>query len=138
MLIEDLSFTFSEGKVIKATAKTGEKFLRNLLETDEGATRLGEVSLVPNSSPISQSGILFYSTLIDENASCHIALGSCIRSALENGQTMSDEELSGAGGNISLIHRDFMIGSEEINVDGIKEDGTTEPVMRKGEWAFKV
>jgi len=138
VLIEDLSLTFSEGKVIKVTAKTGEKFLLDLLETDEGATRLGEVSLVPHSSPISQSGILFYSTLIDENASCHIALGNCIRFALENGQNMSDEELSEAGGNVSLIHRDFMIGSEEMDVDGIKEDGTTESIMRKGEWSFQV
>ena len=138
VLIEDLCLTFSEGKVIKVTTKTGEKFLRDLLETDEGATRLGEVSLVPHSSPISQSGILFYSILLDENASCHMALGSAIRSTLENGLTMSDEDFSTAGGNISLIHRDFMIGSEEMDVDGIKEDGTTEPIMRKGEWSFQV
>lgn len=138
VLIEDLSLTFSEGKVIKATAKTGEKFLRNLLETDEGASRLGEVSLVPHSSPISQSGILFYNILIDENASCHIALGNGIRSALENGLTMSDEEFSGAGGNKCLFHLDFMIGSEEMDVDGIKEDGIVEQIMTRGEWSFQV
>jgi len=107
-----------------------------LIETDEGASRLGEVSLVPHSSPISQSGILFYNILIDENASCHIALGNAIRSALENELTMSDEEFSAVGANESLIHRDFMIGSEEMDVDGIKEDGTVEPIMSKGEWAF--
>jgi len=95
-----------------------------LLETDKGASRLGEVSLVPHSSPISQSGILFYNILIDENASCHIALGNGIRSTLENGLTMSDEKLSAVGFNVSLLHRDFMIGSEEMDVDGIKEDGT--------------
>lgn len=138
VLIEDLSLTFSEGKVIKTTAKTGGKFLCNLLETDEGASRLGEVSLVPHSSPISQSGILFYNILIDENASCHIALGNGIRSALKDGETMSDEEFSDAGGNNCLFHLDFMIGSEEMDVDGVKEDGTTEPIMRKGEWAFNV
>ncbi len=137
VLIEELSLTFSKGKVIKATAKTGEKFLRNLLETNEGASRLGEVSLVPHNSPISQSGILFYNILIDENASCHIALGNGLRTCLENGETMSDEEFSIAGGNKCLFHLDFMIGSEEMNVDGIKEDGTVEPIMRKGEWAFK-
>lgn len=138
VLIEELSLTFSKGKVIKASAKTGEKFLQDLLKTDEGATRLGEVSLVPHSSPISQSGILFYNILIDENASCHIALGNGIRSALENGITMSDEEFSVAGGNRCLFHLDFMIGSEEMDVVGIKEDGTVEPIMSKGEWAFNV
>ncbi len=138
VLIEDLSLTFSKGKVIKATAKKGEKFLRNLLETDEGASRLGEVSLVPNSSPISQSGILFYNILIDENASCHIALGNGIRSALKNGTTMSDKEFLSAGGNKCLFHLDFMIGSEEMDVGGIKEDGTVEPIMAKGEWTFNV
>jgi aminopeptidase len=138
VLIEDLSLTFSKGKVIKASAKTGEKFLHNLLETDEGASRLGEVSLVPHSSPISQCGILFYNILIDENASSHIALGNGIRSAFENGNIMSDEEFSAAGGNNCLFHLDFMIGSENMDVDGIKEDGTVEPVMSKGEWAFTV
>jgi aminopeptidase len=138
VLIEDLSLTFSKGKVIKASAKTGEKFLHNLLETDEGSSRLGEVSLVPHSSPISQCGILFYNILIDENASSHIALGNGIRSAFENGNIMSDEEFSAAGGNNCLFHLDFMIGSENMDVDGIKEDGTVEPVMSKGEWAFTV
>ncbi|MHA1932190.1 MAG: aminopeptidase [Promethearchaeota archaeon] len=136
VLIKDLSLTFSEGKVIKATAKAGELFLHNLLKIDEGASKLGEVSLVPHSSPISQSGMLFYNILIDENASCHLALGNGIRSCLENGTTMSDEEFSKAGGNQCLFHQDFMIGSDEMDVDGVKEDETLEPIMRKGEWAF--
>ncbi|MHA2131743.1 MAG: aminopeptidase [Promethearchaeota archaeon] len=138
VLIEELSLTFSNGKVVKATAKTGEDYLLDLLKTDEGASRLGEVSLVPHSSPISQSGLLFYNILIDENASCHIALGSGIRTCLKNGLIMSDEEFSSAGGNKCLFHLDFMIGSEKMDVDGICEDGTIEPVMRKGEWAFNI
>ncbi|MFX1523257.1 MAG: aminopeptidase [Promethearchaeota archaeon] len=138
VLIEGLSLTFSEGKVIKASAKSGEEFLQKLLRTDEGATRLGEVSLVPHSSPISQSGLLFYNILIDENASCHLALGNGLRACLENGTVMSDEEFSKAGGNNCLFHLDFMIGSEDMDVDGVKEDGTLEPIMRKGEWAFDV
>ncbi|MHA2339990.1 MAG: aminopeptidase [Candidatus Hodarchaeales archaeon] len=138
VLIEDLSLTFSKGKIIKASAKTGEKFLQKLLKTDEGASRLGEVSLVPHSSPISQAGVLFYNILIDENASCHIALGNGLRSAIENGETMSDEEFSSAGGNKCLFHLDFMLGSEEMDVEGIKEDGNVERIMSKGEWSFQM
>jgi aminopeptidase len=96
------------------------------------------VALVPHSSPISQSGLLFYNTLIDENASSHIALGRALKFSVEGGEAMSDEEFAAAGGNQSLIHVDFMIGSEEMDVDGLKGDGTAEPVMRGGEWAFDV
>jgi len=112
--------------------------LHKILETDEGARRLGEVALVPHSSPISQSGILFYNVLIDENASSHIAIGRGFKFALKNGENMSDEEFSAAGGNISKTHVDFMIGSNNMDVDGIREDGKIEPIMRKGEWAFMV
>lgn len=136
--VEDLKVTFSKGKVIEVSATTGEEYIRNILKTDEGASRLGEVSLVPHSSPISQSGLLFYNILIDENASCHIALGSGIKTCLENGVNMTDEEFSVVGGNSSMMHLDFMIGSESMNVDGITEDGTVEPIMRKGEWDFNV
>ncbi len=112
--------------------------LNKLLEIDEGMSRLGEIALVPHSSPISQSGILFYNRLIDENASCHMALGRGFRFCLKNGEKMSDEEFMTAGGNISLSHIDFMIGSGEMDIDGITEDEISEPIMRKGEWAFDV
>ena len=138
VVIEDFSLTFSKGRVIKATAKKGEKMLNKLLEIDEGMSCLGEIALVPHSSPISQSGILFYNVLIDENASCHIALGRGYRFCMENGEKMSDEEFMATGGNVSLSHIDFMIGSGEMEIDGILEDGTAEPIMRKGEWAFDV
>jgi len=138
VIIEDFSLTFSKGKVVEATAKKGEDYLHKILETDEGARRLGEVALVPHSSPISQSGLLFYNVLIDENASSHIAIGRGFKFALKNGENMSDDEFSAVGGNISKTHIDFMIGSDKMDVDGISEDGKTEPIMRKGEWAFKV
>jgi aminopeptidase len=137
-LIEDFSVTFENGSVTKITAKKGENNLRKLIETDENASRLGEVALVANSSPINQSGILFYNTLFDENASCHIALGNAYRSSMIDGPDMTDEEFAAAGGNKSLVHTDFMIGSAEMDIDGIKEDGSHEPVMRQGEWAFDV
>jgi len=138
VVVEDFSLTFSKGRVVKVTAKKGEKMLNKILEMDEGMNHLGEIALVPHSSPISQSGILFYNRLIDENASCHIALGRGYRFNIENGDKMSDEEFMAIGGNVSLSHVDFMIGSGEMDIDGILEDGTSEPIMRKGEWAFDV
>ncbi|MFX1573635.1 MAG: aminopeptidase [Promethearchaeota archaeon] len=138
VMIEDFNLTFSEGKVIKATAKKGEEILLDKLKKDVGASRLGEVALVPHSSPISQSGLIFYNVILDENASCHLALGQCLRLCMKEGEKMSDDELLAAGGNISGIHLDFMIGSGELNVDGIFEDGRVESIMRKGEWAFTV
>ncbi|MFX0038519.1 MAG: aminopeptidase [Promethearchaeota archaeon] len=137
-MIDGFRLEFSKGKVIKASASKGEDYLKKLLKTDEGASRLGEVALVPNSSPISQLGILFYNGLIDENASCHLALGNGIKACLKNGLDMSKEEFAAAGGNQCLFHIDFMIGSGEIDIDGITEDGKTEPIMRKGEWAFEI
>ncbi len=138
ILIEDFTLTFSKGRVVKATAKKGEESLHKLLETDEGASRLGEVALVPHSSPISQSGLLFYNGLIDENASNHIALGKALNFSMERGEVMSNDEFAAVGGNNSLIHIDFMIGSGEMDVDGFMEDGTVEPIMRCGEWMFEV
>jgi aminopeptidase len=135
-LIQDFSLTFAEGRVVKVVASKGETILRKLLETDEGAGRLGEVALVPHSSPVSQSGLLFYESLFDENPASHIALGSAYKLNLSGGETMSQDEFIAAGGNHSLVHVDFMIGSGEMDVDGIGEDGTAEPVMRAGEWAF--
>jgi aminopeptidase len=135
-LIESFSLTFANGRVVKATADKGEAILQKIVETDEGAARLGEVALVPYSSPISQSGLLFYNILFDENAASHLALGRAYRFNLEEGKTMSEEAFAAAGGNYSLIHIDFMIGSDQLDVDGLADDGTTEPVMRGGEWAF--
>jgi aminopeptidase len=137
-LIEGFSLTFERGVVTNFQAKKGERLLGTLLETDEGARRLGEVALVPNSSPISQLGILFYNVLFDENAACHLALGSAYRSALKQGVDMSNEEFFAAGGNDSQIHEDFMVGSNEIDIDGIYENGLHEAIMRQGEWAFSI
>jgi len=135
-LIEDFSVTFENGKVVKVSAKKNEAILQKLVDTDEGSTRLGEVALVPASSPIATRGHLFYNTLLDENASCHIAIGRAYRFTLTGGEELTDEEFSAAGGNTSINHVDFMIGSNKMDIDGIKEDGTREPVMRQGEWAF--
>ena len=135
-LIEDFTVTFENGRAVQLTAKKGEADLRKLLETDENASRLGEAALVPDSSPIKQSGILFYNTLFDENASCHIAFGNAYRTSITGGTDMTDDEFAAAGGNKSLVHTDFMIGSSKMDIDGIKADGTREPVMRSGEWTI--
>jgi aminopeptidase len=137
-LLEDFSLTFEKGRVIKYSIAKNEAVLRELIETDEGTHHLGEVSLVPNSSPISQSGILFYNALFDENAACHIALGKAYTPTLKGGESLSEEEFGAAGGNDSLYHVDFMIGSGETDVDGIRSDGQVEAVLRNGEWAFKM
>ena len=137
-LIEDFSLTFKDGQIIKVNTKKNEAILQKLVDTDEGSKRLGEIALVPASSPIAQRGHLFYNTLFDENASCHIAIGRAYRFTLAGGEELNDEEFIAAGGNVSLNHVDFMIGSPQMDIDGIKEDGTREPVMRQGEWAFKV
>ena len=109
--------------------------LRRLVDTDPGAARLGEIALVPHSSPVSQTGRLFYNTLFDENAASHLALARRTSSRCEGGEAMTDEEFERAGGNRSATHVDFMIGSGELDIDGVLADGTTEPVMRAGEWA---
>jgi len=137
-LIEDFSITFKEGQIVEVNARKNKAILEKLVESDEGSTRLGEVALVPASSPIAKRGRLFYNTLFDENASCHIAIGEAGRENLIGGEKMTDEEFMAAGGNISLNHVDFMIGSPQMDIDGIKEDGTREPVFRSGEWAFDV
>ena len=137
-LIEDFSLTFAKGRVANLTAARGEVVLRQLIETDPGAARLGEVALVPTSSPISQSGLLFYNTLFDENAASHVALGGAYKFTLDGGSAMDDEAFEGAGGNRSGVHVDFMIGSPDLDVKGTLVDGTTEPVMLQGEWAVDV
>ena len=135
-MIEDFSLTFEKGRVVKINARKGEEVLRKLIETDEGSASLGEVALVPNSSPIARRGHLFYDPLIDENASCHLALGRAYRFTLNDGEGLSDDEFQTRGGNLSLAHVDFMIGSGEMDIDGIQADGSTEAIMRQGEWAF--
>jgi len=136
--IEEAVLQFSEGRVIEVNAKIGEDTLNIIINIDEGARRLGEIALVPHSSPVSKLDMLFYNLLIDENASNHIALGTALRDTLKNGNKMTDEEFISAGGNHSTIHIDMMIGSEKMNVDGITNDNKVEPVMRNGEWAFKI
>ena len=136
-LIEDFKVHFEGGRITKVTAKKGETVLQKLVDTDEGSHRLGEIALVPASSPISKRGHLFYNTLFDENASCHIAIGRAYRFTLTGGAELTDEEFIAAGGNVSLNHVDFMIGSPHMDIDGIKDDGAREPVMRSGEWAFE-
>ena len=135
-LIEDFQVTFEKGRVTKVTAKKGEAILQKLVDTDEGSHFLGEVALVPASSPIAQRGHLFYNTLFDENASCHIAIGRAYRFTLIGGEELTDEEFLAAGGNVSLNHVDFMIGSPKMDIDGITKSGSREPIMRQGEWAF--
>ncbi len=134
-LIRDIAVRFEAGRIVEAKASSGEEVLQRVLDTDEGARRLGEVALVPFSSPISASGLLFFNTLFDENAASHIAIGQAYRTCLEGGTTASDEELTRRGANTSLIHIDWMIGSNQIDIDGVLPDGGTEPVMRGGEWA---
>ena len=133
-LIQDIQVKFEGGRIVESKARTGEAVLNQVLDTDEGARRLGEVALVPYSSPISQSGLLFYNTLFDENASSHIALGQAYSKCIRDGGSMSEDELAARGANKSLIHIDWMIGSNEVDVDGITADGTAEPLMRRGEW----
>jgi len=137
-VIDDFQITFENGRITKVTAKQGEAVLKKLVDTDEGSHRLGEVALTPASSPIAKRGHLFYNTLFDENASCHLAIGRAYRSTLTGGVELNDEEFMAAGGNISLTHVDFMIGSPKMDIDGITKDGQREPIFRQGEWAFNV
>ena len=134
-IISGMKFTFKDGKVVDFSAEQGEEVLAKLLDTDEGAKHLGEVALVPDPSPISQSGIIFFNTLFDENASNHLAFGSAYAFNLQGGTEMSEEELDAAGLNRSHTHVDFMVGSDQMDIDGIKADGTVIPVFRNGDWA---
>lgn len=133
-LIENIAVRFEEGRIVEARATRGEAVLHKVLDTDEGARRLGEVALVPHASPISQSGLLFYNTLFDENAASHIALGQCYATCFQGGESIEAEEVARRGGNSSAIHIDWMIGSDLVNVDGVAQDGSRVPVMRKGAW----
>ena len=134
-LIRDIAVRFEAGRIVEATASSGQDVLTKVLDTDEGARRLGEVALVPHSSPISASGLLFFNTLFDENAASHMAIGQAYRTCLKGGTRADEAELAARGANSSLIHIDWMIGSGEVDVDGVLPNGDCEPVMRGGEWA---
>jgi aminopeptidase len=134
-LIDNICVKFEAGSITEAHASKGEEVLLKVLDSDQGARRLGEVALVPHSSPISQSGLLFYNTLFDENAASHIALGQCYSKCFKGGENLGKDEIIKRGGNSSMIHIDWMIGSEEINVDGMNSHGVAIPVFRNGEWA---
>jgi len=135
-IVDKFSFTFKDGKIVDYAAEVGKEHLEGLLETDEGARYLGEIALVPQDSPISNMNRIFYNTGVDENASCHFAIGNAYPINIENGTNMSNEELLAHGANTSLTHVDFMVGSAELDIDGELEDGSVEPIFRKGNWAF--
>ena len=134
-MIEGIQVRFDHGRIVEAKATRGQDVLQRLIDTDDGARRLGEVALVPHSSPIAASGMLFLNTLFDENAASHIALGQAYSSCVRGGDKMTPEQLAAKGANDSLIHVDWMIGSGALDIDGITASGVAEPLMRQGEWA---
>ncbi len=134
-MIDNFSITFENGKIVSFEAEEGYETLQKLIETDEGSHYLGEVALVPHDSPISNTNLIFYNTLFDENASHHLAIGNAYSFALEGGKQMSEEELEAAGANSSITHVDFMIGSSDMDIDGITKDGERVPLFRQGNWA---
>ena len=133
-LIEQIAVRFEAGRVVEASASRGQSVLERMIDTDEGARRLGEVALVPHSSPIARSGLLFLNTLFDENAASHIALGQAYSTCVKGGESLTPEQLEAKGANDSLIHVDWMIGSGQIDLDGRTAKGSVEPLMRHGEW----
>lgn len=135
-IIDNFKLTFENGVIVKAEAQQGEELLNELIKADEGSKYIGEIALVPHESPISASGLLYYNTLFDENASNHIAIGAAYPTCYEGGSELSEEEMDKAGINVSITHEDFMVGSAEMDIDGIHADGTVEAVFRKGAWAF--
>ena len=135
-LIENFSIRFENGKAVEVHAEKGEELLKQMISMDENAGYLGEVALIPYDSPINNTGILFYNTLYDENASCHLALGRGFTNCIKDYDKYTNEELHNMGINSSMIHVDFMIGSEDMDIVGIKEDGTTVQIFKNGNWAF--
>ena len=133
-MIEGIQVRFERGRIVQARATKGQEVLERLIDTDEGARRLGEVALVPHSSPIAHSGLTFLNTLFDENAASHIALGQAYSGCLRDGDKLTPGQLAAKGANDSLIHVDWMIGSDKLDVDGITASNVAEPVMRNGEW----
>jgi len=135
-IIDNFFMRFENGKVVEAGAERGGDVLNTILDMDEGARYLGECALVPQRSPIRESGILFYNTLFDENAACHLAIGMGFADTIDDFQNKSLEECRELGINDSMIHEDFMIGCDSMNIDGICEDGSTVAIFRDGNWAF--
>lgn len=135
-VIDNFTLTFENGKIVKAEAEVGNNLLQQLITADEGSSYLGEVALVPHESPISQSNILYYNTLFDENASNHLAIGEAYPTCYEGGRELGQGQLEALGINTSITHEDFMIGSGEMDIDGELADGTVEPIFRNGNWAF--
>ena len=135
-IIDEFSLTFENGKIVNAQAETGNELLQDLITSDEGSAYLGEVALVPHQSPISESGILYYNTLFDENASNHLAIGEAYPTCFEGGRELEEGQLEALGINVSITHVDFMIGGPEMDIDGVLPDGTELPIFRKGNWAF--
>lgn len=135
-IIDNFTLTFKDGRVVDFTAEKGYEILENLLNTDEGARYLGEIALVPVDSPISNLSTTFYNTLFDENASCHFAFGVAYKGCIEGGESMTEEELAENGVNRSLVHVDFMVGSSDLNIDGIDEDENRTPIFIDGNWAI--
>ncbi|MGT2932919.1 aminopeptidase [Streptococcus catagoni] len=136
VVIEDMTFTFKDGQIVDVTAKKGEETIKRLVQENDGARALGEVALVPHKTPISLSGLTFFNTLFDENASNHLAIGAAYAFSIKGGTEMSNDELKAAGLNRSNVHVDFMIGSEKMDIDGITKDGQVIPIFRSGEWAI--
>ena len=135
-LIDNFWIRFENGKAVDSGAELGAEQLKTMLEMDEGSAMLGEVALVPQASPISESGLLFYNTLFDENAACHLAVGTGFPDTIKDFEHKTLEECRQLGINDSMIHEDFMIGCDTMNIDGICEDGTTVAIFRNGNWAF--
>lgn len=135
-LIEGMSFVFENGRIVDYDAESGYDILKKLVETDEGSHYLGEVALVPHNSPISNTNLLFYNTLFDENASCHLAIGSAYSMNLKDASELSDEQLEERGVNTSITHVDFMIGSDQLNIDGVTKSGETIAIFRDGNWVI--
>lgn len=135
-LIENFHLRFADGKVTEAAAEKGEEVLKKMLAMDEGASYLGECALVPFDSPINESGLLFYNTLFDENASCHLALGRGFSMCVKGYENYSDEKIKELGVNDSMIHVDFMIGARDLSIEGETEDGARVPIFVNGNWAI--
>ena len=135
-LIENFSLRFENGKVVEVKAEKGEALLKEMVSMDEGAGKLGEVALIPYNSPISESGVLFYNTLFDENASCHLALGSGFNECLKGYENYTDEECKKRGINESMIHVDFMIGARDMSIVGVTASGARVQIFKDGNWAF--
>jgi aminopeptidase len=135
-IIDNFSMKFESGRVVEVKAEKNEELLRQMVNMDEGAAMLGECALVPFESPIRQSGIMFYETLFDENASCHFAVGRGFSNCVEGFESLTNEEIKEMGVNDSSIHVDFMVGSDDLNIVGIREDGSEFKIFENGTWAF--